>query len=213
MTSQKVTADMTITLDGFASGRGQSREKPFGDLDHKRLHHWMFEASRKTTSPKPRRSLRPALSSWAARCSRPRKAKRVGSRLDRLVGFDPPHHTRRPSFSLTAPGQHRNGGGTTFHFVTDGIEAAMEMAREAAGERNVSDRRRPRHPEPVPRRRTCRRVAVACLALCWRRRRANLVGAENFDLTRSAPPVHPTCDSPGLRPVTAGSRPYRLILH
>jgi dihydrofolate reductase len=29
-------------------------------------------------------------------------------------------------------------GGTTFHFVTDGIEAAMERAKEAAGDRTVS---------------------------------------------------------------------------
>ena len=29
-------------------------------------------------------------------------------------------------------------GGTTFHFVTDGIEAAVERAREAAGDRDVS---------------------------------------------------------------------------
>ena len=39
----KVTADMTITLDGYASGLEQSREKPFGTLDHRRLHHCMFE--------------------------------------------------------------------------------------------------------------------------------------------------------------------------
>ncbi len=29
-------------------------------------------------------------------------------------------------------------GGTTFHFVTDGIEAALERAREAAGDRAVA---------------------------------------------------------------------------
>jgi dihydrofolate reductase len=29
-------------------------------------------------------------------------------------------------------------GGTTFHFVTDGVEAAIARAREAAGDRDVS---------------------------------------------------------------------------
>jgi dihydrofolate reductase len=29
-------------------------------------------------------------------------------------------------------------GGTTFHFVTDGIESALRQAREAAGDRSVS---------------------------------------------------------------------------
>jgi dihydrofolate reductase len=38
----EVTADMTITLDGYAAGEGQSRERPFGDLDPERLHGWMF---------------------------------------------------------------------------------------------------------------------------------------------------------------------------
>jgi dihydrofolate reductase len=28
-------------------------------------------------------------------------------------------------------------GGTTFHFVTDGIESAMRQAREAAGDRDI----------------------------------------------------------------------------
>ena len=39
----RVTADMTITLDGYASGRNQSREAPFGDIDPDRLHAWMFD--------------------------------------------------------------------------------------------------------------------------------------------------------------------------
>jgi dihydrofolate reductase len=39
----RVTADMTITLDGYGSGRGQSAEHPFGDLDADRLHAWQFD--------------------------------------------------------------------------------------------------------------------------------------------------------------------------
>jgi dihydrofolate reductase len=52
-------------------------------------------------------------------------------------GDDPPYHT--PVFVLThhprAP--LRMKGGTEFHFVTDGIQAALAMARAAAGERDV----------------------------------------------------------------------------
>ncbi len=29
----EVTANMMITLDGYASGEGQSLERPFGDID------------------------------------------------------------------------------------------------------------------------------------------------------------------------------------
>jgi dihydrofolate reductase len=52
-------------------------------------------------------------------------------------GRKPPYQC--PVFVLT---HHRRDpvemeGGTTFHFVTDGIEAALERAREAAGERDI----------------------------------------------------------------------------
>jgi len=48
-------------------------------------------------------------------------------------GDEPPYHT--PVFVLThhARAPLAMAGGTTFHFVTDGIEAALERARAAAG--------------------------------------------------------------------------------
>lgn len=50
---------------------------------------------------------------------------------------DPPFHT--PVFVVThekrAP--WKRAGGTTFHFVNDGIESALDRAREAAGDRDV----------------------------------------------------------------------------
>jgi dihydrofolate reductase len=52
-------------------------------------------------------------------------------------GPNPPYHT--PVFVLThhARPALEMEGGTTFHFVTDGIHAALERAREAAGDRDV----------------------------------------------------------------------------
>lgn len=38
-----VTADLTVTLDGFAAGPHQRLERPFGDLDDEWLHAWMFD--------------------------------------------------------------------------------------------------------------------------------------------------------------------------
>jgi dihydrofolate reductase len=52
-------------------------------------------------------------------------------------GEDPPYHT--PVFVLThhpRPPLEMKGG-TTFYFVTDGIHAALERARAAAGDRDV----------------------------------------------------------------------------
>jgi dihydrofolate reductase len=52
-------------------------------------------------------------------------------------GAEPPYHT--PVFVLThyARPPLAMAGGTTFHFVTDGIEAALEAARTAAGGHDV----------------------------------------------------------------------------
>jgi dihydrofolate reductase len=52
-------------------------------------------------------------------------------------GKNPPYHV--PVFVLThhARPPLEMEGGTVFHFVTDGIEAALARAREAAGDRDV----------------------------------------------------------------------------
>lgn len=52
-------------------------------------------------------------------------------------GDEPPYHV--PVFVVTHHGRAPvvMQGGTSFHFVTDGIEAALARAREAAGERDV----------------------------------------------------------------------------
>jgi dihydrofolate reductase len=52
-------------------------------------------------------------------------------------GEEPPYHT--PVFVLTHHARPTldMAGGTTFHFVTDGIHAALERARAAAGNRDV----------------------------------------------------------------------------
>jgi dihydrofolate reductase len=53
-------------------------------------------------------------------------------------GEDPPYHV--PTFVITHHPREplEMLGGTTFHFVTDGIEAALEQARAAAGDQDVS---------------------------------------------------------------------------
>jgi len=52
-------------------------------------------------------------------------------------GDEPPYHV--PTFVLThhAKPPLQMQGGTTFHFVTDGVEAALARAKQAAGERDV----------------------------------------------------------------------------
>jgi dihydrofolate reductase len=132
----KVTADMSITLDGYASGQGQSRERPFGDIDEQRLHSWMFDHVNENAEERAaitaagayimgRNMFGPDRGEWD---------------LDwhGWWGPNPPYHA--PTFVLAhrpRPSVEMEGG-TVFHFLTDGIEAALERAREAAGEKNVS---------------------------------------------------------------------------
>ena len=53
-------------------------------------------------------------------------------------GDDPPYH--HPVFVLTHHAREplEMRGGTAFHFVTDGIESALDQARKAAGEMDIS---------------------------------------------------------------------------
>jgi dihydrofolate reductase len=52
-------------------------------------------------------------------------------------GDEPPYHV--PTFVLTHHARKplQMKGGTTFHFVTDGIQSALEQARKAAGSKDV----------------------------------------------------------------------------
>jgi dihydrofolate reductase len=78
-----------------------------------------------------------APSSWAGGCSAAARAHGTTTPERTAGGDDPPF--RVPVFVLTHHPRETvtKEGGTTFHFVTDGIEAALEQARAAAGDRNV----------------------------------------------------------------------------
>jgi dihydrofolate reductase len=58
--------------------------------------------------------------------------------VDRLLGPGPAVPPPRLRAHASPPRGARTRRGTTFHFVTDGIESALEQARAAAGESDVS---------------------------------------------------------------------------
>ncbi|HEY2055820.1 MAG TPA: dihydrofolate reductase family protein [Solirubrobacterales bacterium] len=131
-----VTADMTITLDGYGSGEGQSAERPFGDLDHHRLHSWMFDHAEENAEERAAITVAGAYIMGRNMFGPDRGEWDLDWRG--WWGADPPYHA--PVFVLAhrpRPSVEMEGG-TVFHFVTDGIEAALARAREAAGERTVS---------------------------------------------------------------------------
>ena len=130
------TAHMSMSLDGFVAGPCQTIVDPIG-AGGMALHQWHFDAELPGHEVDSR---------WTAKLLRPRGAYVMGRNMFGPVrgewasyaggwrgwwGDEPPYHA--PVFVLT---HHEHEpiemeGGTTFHFVTEGFEAALAMARQA----------------------------------------------------------------------------------
>ena len=144
----KVSA-FSVSIDGYGAGPDQSLQNPLG-VGGEALHEWAF----------PTRTFQRMFGNasgtlgidedFAARSFANVGAWILGRNMFGPVrgpwpddewkgwwGDEPPYHV--PVFVLThharAPLEMR--GGTTFHFVTDGIEAALDRARQAAGGKDV----------------------------------------------------------------------------
>ncbi len=135
----KVRFEITMSLDGYVAGPNDGPELGLGE-GGVRLHQWVFD-----------------LASWRAphglaggetnqdseildESIKATGAVIVGRRMfdnARGWGDEPPFHV--PVFVLThEPRDVLVKGDTTFTFVNDGIESALEQARAAAGDKNVS---------------------------------------------------------------------------
>jgi dihydrofolate reductase len=136
----KVTCDLTISADGYAAGLNQSEQRPFGDDGGDgwgdKLHAWYSEGPEKHPAEFAR-----MMTAKAFIMGRNMFGP-VRGEWDRQWngwwGDNPPYHG--PVFVLTHHPREPQPmeGGTTFYFVTDGIEAAFERAREAAGDGGIS---------------------------------------------------------------------------
>ncbi len=131
------TCHMTISLDGYVAGPEQSLDQPLGRGGMK-LHRWHLDEPLNDADARARDLL-----------LRPRGAYVMGRNMFGPLrgswqgdwrgwwGEEPPYHA--PVFVLTHFERDPIGmaGGTTFHFVTDGFDAAFARASEAAGDRGV----------------------------------------------------------------------------
>jgi dihydrofolate reductase len=138
MSDQKVTSGLTITLDGFAAGINQSLENPFGDnFDSDLLDRWMFTDPEKNKHKKEIDAILDAGAFIMGSNMFGPKDRRNKPEWKGWWGDNPPYHA--PVYVLTHKERKpiEMGGGTTFFFVTDGIESALSKAKEAAGARNV----------------------------------------------------------------------------
>lgn len=125
-----------MSLDGFIAGNNMSLEEPFGDAPPQLFHSWQFD------EPEKHKAERDALISAGAFIMGSNMFGPKNFQLDTdwkgWWGANPPYHA--PVFVLTHTERKpiTMEGGTTFTFVTDGIESAMKQARAAAGSKDVA---------------------------------------------------------------------------
>jgi len=139
-------AGFAVSIDGYGAGLEQSIEHPLGKGGED-LHKWFY----------PTRTFQAMIGKEGGIDDRFASATAEGFGafiLGRNMfgpagdnwggpdwkgwwGENPPYHA--PTFILThhARAPIEMEGGTTFHFVTDGIEAALASAKAAAGDRDV----------------------------------------------------------------------------
>jgi dihydrofolate reductase len=147
----KLKLDISMSLDGFVAGPNATLEQPLGE-GGERLHEWIFglaawrerhgleggttnvddevlEESLRDTGAvvMGRRMFSGGEGPWEG-----------DPRAEGWWGDDPPF--RAPVFVLTHHAREpvMKQGGTSYTFVTDGIEAALEQSRAAAGDKDVA---------------------------------------------------------------------------
>ncbi|MFH9065487.1 dihydrofolate reductase family protein [Streptomyces coeruleorubidus] len=135
----RVICDITISADGYSAGLDQTEERPFGDDGGDgtgdKLHAWMFD------TPDENRAEIDQLAAAGAFVMGRNMFGPVRGEWDRRWngwwGDDPPFHA--PVFVLTHHPREPQpmDGGTTYHFVTDGIASALARARTSAGDGDV----------------------------------------------------------------------------
>jgi dihydrofolate reductase len=147
----RVMCDISMSLDGFVAGPNQTLEHPLGD-GGEQLHEWVLGLA----SWRERHGLEggtaDADSEVVQETVERTGATVMGRRMfsggagpwqddpnaDGWWGDEPPFRT--PVFVLTHHARETvtKAGGTTFTFVTDGIDVALEQARAAAGGKDVA---------------------------------------------------------------------------
>ena len=145
----KLRFSISVSLDGFSAGPNQTVENPLGE-DGERLHQWVIalEAWRRShgmdggevnaSTPIVEETMDNVGATIMGRnMFGPIRGDWPDDEWKGWWGDDPPYH--HPTFVLTHHPREpiTMEGGTVFHFVTDGIEAALERAYQAANGQDV----------------------------------------------------------------------------
>ena len=145
----KVWSHISMSLDGYVAGPGQSEENPLG-VGGMQLHQWVFPLAAFRRSHGEQggevNASTPVVEGWFANVG----AGVMGRKMfgggpgpwgedpwNGWWGDDPPFHT--PVYVVTHhPRPPLILGDTTFYFVTDGVESAIAQAKQAAGDKDVT---------------------------------------------------------------------------
>jgi dihydrofolate reductase len=135
--TQKILAGLTMSLDGFITGPGDGPGAGLG-TNGERLHYWVFGGPWSYDGP-GRGEADPVDREYMDKTFSTAGAWLVGRTMHDVVdgwGDDPGFGV--PVYVVThRPRPAEVKGDTTFEFVTDGAEAALARARDAAGGKNV----------------------------------------------------------------------------
>ena len=146
----KVKVTISMSLDGYVAGPDQSEQNPLG-IGGERLHDWFV----------PLRAFREGHGEEGGEVNASTPiAEEVLGNVGAVVmgrnmfgggpgpwsddswkgwwGDNPPYHCSVFVLTHHAREPQEMQGGTTYYFVTDGIEPALEQARAAAGDKDVS---------------------------------------------------------------------------
>ncbi|HEX3082639.1 MAG TPA: dihydrofolate reductase family protein [Candidatus Saccharimonadia bacterium] len=132
----KVKCSIGVSVDNCVAGHNMTEAHPFGDMPTNLLHRWMFDEPEKHKV-----ELDAILDAGAFIMGRNMFGPTGGDYNETWKGWwgdEPPYHG--PVFVLTHTPREpiEMKGGTTFYFVTDGIESALKQARDAAGSKDIS---------------------------------------------------------------------------
>ena len=147
--SRVVVRSFGVSLDGFSAGPNQGLEHPLG-VNGPELMEWFFptrvwqsmhgqDAGETGTDNEAAQEGFAGIGAWilGRNMFGPVRGPWPDENWKGWWGDEPPYHTQvfvlthhpRPSFLMQ--------GGTEFHFVTDGVHAALDRARAAAGDRDI----------------------------------------------------------------------------
>jgi dihydrofolate reductase len=144
----QVRLEISMSLDGYTSGPDQTLEEPLGRRGEE-LHEWVFGLRAWRQEHGMEGGEDNASTAVMERSLANRGVTIMGRNMfggrgewgdepwNGWWGDNPPYH--HPVFVVTHHAREPlvMEGGTTFHFVTEGIEAALAQGREAAGDQDV----------------------------------------------------------------------------